>query len=136
MLEMVNKKIGMTTGRVQARFLCAWTRPVGLNPLLEPVPFKERGFFFFQPKTSLVPSCPAPNHNTNTNTNTDIKNTSFKSMNFPFKITNTNTNPNTDFINTKFLDFPFRNHNHKHKCHKHKNFRFALSKSQTQTLKP
>ena len=79
MLEMVNKKIGMTTGRVQAGFLYARTRPVGLNPLPEPVPFNKWVFFFFffQPKTGLVPSCPAPNHNTNTNTNTDIKNTSF-----------------------------------------------------------
>ena len=119
--------VGMATGWVQAEFLYARTHPTGLNPLPKLALFSKR-VFFFQPQTcpakprklhGPVPSCPAPNHNTNTNT--DIKNTSFKSMNFPFKIANTNTktypntNTNIDFINTKISDFPFQNHKDKYR---------------------
>ena len=88
MLEIVNKKIGMATGWVQAKFLYA--RPVGLNPLPEPAPFNK--WVFFPTQTHPAEPCglhgpcpimPSPDHNTNTNT--DIKNTSFRSMTFPFK---------------------------------------------------
>ena len=108
--------LGMATGWVRVEFLYAWTRPASLNPLSEPVPFNKRVFFQLQthpvvPRELHGPHSILPSLKSYTNTNTYIKNTSFRSMNFPFIITNTNTNPNTntntDFINTKISDFPF-----------------------------
>ena len=81
MLEMVNKKIGMTTGRVQAGFLYARTRPVGLNPLPEPVPFNKWVFFFFfsNPKRALSRHA-QPQITTQTQTQTQISKTQVSNL--------------------------------------------------------
>ena len=79
MLEMVNKKIGMTTSRVQAGFLYARTRPVGLNPLPEPVPFKERVFFFSNPKQALSRHA-QPQITSQTQTQTQISKTQVSNL--------------------------------------------------------
>ena len=79
---------------INGSFLDPQTRPVG--PPLAPSRHA-------QPKIT--------NTNLYTNTKPGIKNTDFKFMIFPFKITNTNPNPNTntniEFTNTKILDLWF-----------------------------